>query len=110
MKPIAMTPSEAWRIFWPEQRVVQLIDLLRPVGRAELGEQLALDIEAGNITPGVLEEIESCLDRDWCAGKVLSAALVLLATHGRLERYDPAWVYSRRPRTRLINGDRYVVG
>jgi hypothetical protein len=112
VKAITMRPSEAWRIFQPELLAVTA-DNWTEEDYAEEPErrQLAADVEAGNITPAVLDEVEDCLMRDWCAGKVLQAALVVLAAHGRLEVHDPSTVtLGRRIATTVINGTCYTIG
>ena len=109
--PVAMRLDEALDIFWPELEAVTIDcwcdeDLADDPEKVDLGD----DIRARQLTPAVLKEIEHCLTRDWCADKVEKAALVILAEHKMLERFDPKTGYSRRPRTRLVNGIRYVVG
>ncbi len=105
-----MTLSDAWRVFHPELVAVTTSvwtdeDLDEP-GRREL----AADIDAGVLTSGVLDEVEHTLTADWCTGRVLTAALTVLAAHSRLEAFDPAAVTSRRPKTRVLLGTRYIVG
>lgn len=74
--------------------------------------QMVADIEAGLFTPDVLDEMEDCLSRDWCAEvpRVHRAFLTVLAEAGRLDVFDPFTVYSRRPRTTVIGEVRYVIG
>lgn len=74
--------------------------------------QLVADIQAGVVSPLVLDEAEDCLTRDWCAQvpRVRRAFWSVLAAHGRLEQYDPSVIWTRRPRTALVNGLRYIVG
>lgn len=74
--------------------------------------QMVADIEAGLFTPDVLDEVEDCLDRDWCAEvpRTRRAFLTVLADAGRLDVFDPFAVYTRRPKTLVINEVRYVVG
>ena len=108
--PLTFTPSEAWRRFHPELLAVTVENWNEADYEDDPEKRpLAAAIEAGNLTPAVLSEVQSCLDRDWCAGPVHDAALVVLATHGRLDPFDPHAVYSRRMRTRVINGTRYIV-
>ena len=105
-----MTPSAAWKLFHPELEAVTVDNWCEADYEDDPDKrQLAADIDAGVITPGVVAEIENCLGRCWCKGRVHTAALTLLAAHGALEVFDPAAVYSRRPRTLVINGTRYLV-
>lgn len=39
-----------------------------------------------------------------------NATLTILAVHGRLDVYDTRATYSRRPRTIVILGTRYIIG
>lgn len=105
-----MTPSAAWRIFHPEL-VAVTVDNWSDDDYADepSRRQLAADIEAGNLTPDVLSEIENCTRRDWCTGRVLTAALTVLAAHGQLDEFDANATYSRRPRTRVLLGKRWLV-
>lgn len=111
-----MTPSEAWKKLHPEI-VAVTVDIWTDEDRQEEGmEALGANIEAGNLTPDVLDVIAASLDTCWCVGAMRTAALTVLAANGKLERYDEAGVkagthvYSRRPRTQVILGERYVIG
>lgn len=105
-----MTPSEAWRIFHPELLDVTVDNWTEEDFEDEpTRRQCANDIEKGNITPDVLDEVESCLGRDWCRGKIERAALTVLAANGRLEKFDPQATYwPRRPRTIVLLGERWL--
>ena len=74
--------------------------------------QLVADVAAGVFSDDVLEEMTDCLDRDWCAEVpvVRRAFWAVLARHGELERFDSRTIYSRRPRTTVVDGERYIVG
>jgi len=106
----AGTILDAWRRFLPELQAVT-VDIWTEGDYEDepARRQLAADIEAGVLTIGVLDEIADCLDRDWCAGAIKTAALTVLAAHGRLDEFDPAATYSRRMRTRVLLGKRWIV-
>lgn len=110
-RALTLAPSEAWKRFHPEL-VAVTVDIWSEQDYDDEPDrrQLAADIEAGNITPDVLDEIEHCLSADWCVGAVRDAAHVVLAANGELEVFDPAAYYSRRMRTQVINGTRYIIG
>jgi hypothetical protein len=106
-----MTLSEAWKIFQPELQAVYGDNWSEDDYTEDPDKrQLAHDVEMGAITNAVLSEIENCLTRDWCAGRVLTAALTVLAAHNKLDEFRATDVYSQRPKTRIILGKRYVVG
>ena len=106
-----MTAAQAWQVFHPELLAVTVDNWSDDDYEDDPDKrQLAADIEAGLLTPGVLSEVEHCLTRDWCTGRLLTAALTVLAAHGCLEEFDPAAVCSRRPRTRVLLGKRWVIG
>jgi hypothetical protein len=72
--------------------------------------RLVADIEAGRITPDVLDFIEDVWDRDWYGPKEHRAFLSVLARAGRLERWSPDHVwYGRKPRTMVVDGVRYYI-
>jgi hypothetical protein len=105
-----MTPSEAWKIFQPELQAVTSENWSDDDYAEDPDKcRLAANVEAGNLTPDVLDEINHCTGRDWCTGRVLTAALTVLAAHDRLEAYDENTTYSRRPTTRVILGKRWIV-
>ena len=71
---------------------------------------IVADIEARNLTPLVLDELEDCLGRPWCWDdmSLRRAWLTVLARSGRLDRYDPDAVYmGGRPHTITVDGTRY---
>lgn len=101
-----MTPAEAWRIFHPEL-VAVTVDNWSEEHFEEYPEfrQLAADIEAGNLTDDVLKEIFSCLNRDWCSGRIKTAALTVLAANNKLMKHDPnAMRLGRKPKLRTLLG------
>lgn len=106
-----MTPSEAWKIFQPELAAVT-VDNWTEDDYADEPEfvQLAADIEAGVLSKGVLDEIQSCLDRDWCTGRIKTAALTVLAANGGLDEFSPTSTYSRKMKTRTLLGKVWIVG
>jgi len=110
-KPIMLAPDKALAVVWLELDAVTVDNWTdddyadEPLYRA-----LADDITARRLTVGVLDEIEQCLGRDWCRGPIRTAFEVVLAAQNRMEPFDLTTTYSRRPKTRVINGTRYVVG
>jgi len=110
-KPITLDVEKALAVVWLELDAVT-VDNWTDEDYADepLYRALADDITARRLTVGVLDEVEQCLGRDWCRGAIRSAFEVVLAAQDRMERFDPATTYSRRPRTRVINGTRYIVG
>jgi hypothetical protein len=107
-----MTPSGAWKIFQPELDAV----CGQNWNEEEYEEYpdkrvLALNIEAGNLTPDVLDEIFNCTTRDWCHGRLMTAALTILAANDRLHEWSPtAQYWPRKPRTRVLLGKRWIIG
>jgi hypothetical protein len=103
--------AAAWGIFQPELAAVTVDNWTdddyddEPARR-----QCALDIEAGNLTPDVLEEIENCLGRDWMTPRLRRAAWTVLAAHDRLEKFDPCSISTRRRRTVVLLGERWIIG
>jgi hypothetical protein len=106
-----VTAAQAWALFLPELHAVTVDNWTEDDYEDDPDKrQLAADIEAGNITPGVLDEIQDCTTRDWCAGRVRTAALHVLAANGGLDEFDPnATYWPRRPRTMVILGKRWLV-
>lgn len=109
--PLTLSAADAWKVMKPELSAATVDiwsdeDFLDEPSR----HQMLADMEDDVISPDILEEIENKMDADWCAGKVLDAALVLLAEHGRLDRFSPDAVMTRRPKTKVINGVRYIIG
>jgi len=107
-----MTPSDAWKIVQPEL-VTCTVDVWSEEDYEDepAFRQIAADIQAGNITDDVLDEVENKMTFDsWQTGKLRTAVLVVLAANGRLDEFDPDTVYSRRPKTKVILGKRYIIG
>ena len=107
-----MTADAAWKLFYPELVAVTVDNWTDEDYEDEpTRQQCAVDIAAGNITPDVLDEIESCQGRCWCdKGQMKTALLTLLAAHNRLDKFDPNATYSRRPRTLVLLGERWIIG
>lgn len=110
-KPINILPSAAWRSFLPEL-VSVTVDIWGEDDYADdpAKELFAANLDKGNLTADVLDEIDDCLTRDWCVGRLQHLAWVILAANGRMDVYDPNAVSTRRLKTQVINGTRYIVG
>lgn len=114
-----MTPSEAWKIVLPDLAAAT-VEIWTDENYDDEPEfrQTAADIEAGNITPGVLDELENKINFDsWRADrKLYNASLIILAVNGRLEEYDEeGWKSgriraTRKPKVREILGKKYIIG
>lgn len=71
--------------------------------------QVVEDIKKGNSTSDVLDERENRLDTDWCQGRLKRKFLVILVKAGRLEEFNPSAMYSKSPKTMVIEGKRYCI-
>ena len=105
-----MTPSQAWKLFLPELQAVT-VDMWNEEDFEDepARKLLAAQIEAGVINDAVLDEVYSCLTRDWCSGRIMTAALTVLAANGKLQEFDPNAVRTRKPVTRVLLGKRWEV-
>jgi len=104
-----MTVEAAWKMFKPELTAAadNWTDEDKQDDPARL--LMCIDIESDIITQDVLEEVDNMLTRDWCVGRVKTAALVLLASGGRLEKLDPRSTFSRTMKVRVLLGETYLV-
>ena len=107
--PSKMTVAAAWTMFKPE--LMAMVDNWTDEDTQDEPSRLlmCLDIESDIITQDVLEEVDNMLGRDWCVGRIKTAALVLLASGGRLEKLDPRSNFSRTMKVRVLLGETYLV-
>src|SRR5688500_9753830 len=108
MSAITMKLSDAWRVILPELAAATVAIWSEDDYEDEPAfRQIAADIEAGNMTPDVLKELQNKMDCDWITPKLRRAALVVLAENNELEAFDPnttRWSSSgRKPKTQVIN-------
>jgi hypothetical protein len=108
-RPSTMTVAQAWTLFKPE--LMDMADNWTDEDTQDEPSRLltCLDIESDSITQDVLNEVENMSSRDWCVGRYKTAALVLLASGGRLDALDPASSYSRTMQVRVLLGTTWLV-
>ena len=71
---------------------------------------IAADVEARKVSESVIKEAHDCMTRDWCSGKIKTAFIDVIARNGGFDKFDDNAIYSRRPRTKVIDGQRYIIG
>lgn len=104
-----MTYANALRLLWPEisARTVDVWNNDDYANEPDFG-LIAADVEAGNMTVRVMQEIESWMDT--LPPNLLFAAQTILAVNGRLEEWDDTVVSTRPLKKRKILGKFYIVG
>jgi len=104
-----MTVAQAWTLFKP--KLMDMVENWTDEDKQDEPARLlmCLDIESDIITQDVLDEVENMTTRDWCVGRMKTAALVLLASGGRLDALDPASSYSRTMNVRVLLSTTWLV-